>query len=190
MQGRRVERHPAMSLASVKPCPVLGSALGHESPNRKQRLNPAVGEGEAALTIFLLSRSQKKWMVSGSFSQCDQHPWPFRQLEVAEKGNPASCCLVKHAALPMSSTGVGGWRGRVRVPASILVWIRSGLIKRTPDTLPKSRTTAGSRSPVSDFPDKSQYSLSTKTRLSQECWGRDAKSGLGPPTLGWLIPLL
>lgn len=76
----------------------------------------------------------------------------------------------------------------MRVPASILVWIHFGLIKRAPDTLQKSRTTAGSRSPVSDFPDKSQYSLSTKTWLFQEFWGRDAKSGLGPPTLGWLIP--
>lgn len=35
LQGRRGERYPGMSLASVKPCPVLGSVLSHECSNRK-----------------------------------------------------------------------------------------------------------------------------------------------------------
>lgn len=64
------------------------------------------------------------------------------------------------------------------VPASILAWIRFGLKKRTPDTLQNPRTIPGSRSPASDFPDKSQYSLSTKTQLSRN-------SGAGMPRRGW-----
>lgn len=51
------------------------------------------------MTIFLLSGSQEKWVVSGSFSTSAQHPGPFGRLDVAEKGDPGGGRRVKPAAL-------------------------------------------------------------------------------------------
>lgn len=54
-------------LSNLALCLALLSAMKVQTGN--EMLNPGVGEGEAALTIFLLLfRSQKKWRVRGSFS--------------------------------------------------------------------------------------------------------------------------
>lgn len=104
-----------MSLASVKPCPVLGSAFSHESPTGNERLNLGVGEGEAALTIFLLlPTSQIKWRVSGSFSTSAQNPWPLLTTGSGREGKPSQ--LLAYETCPHYHVSYGGWRDGCQPP--------------------------------------------------------------------------
>lgn len=83
-----------------------------------KRLNPGVGEGEAALTIFLLlSRSPKKWRISGSFSQGAWHLWPLLTTGSGKEGT-SSQLLACGACRPAYVSHSGGASLRFG-PASI-----------------------------------------------------------------------
>lgn len=105
-RGKKGTDKRRMSLASAKRCPVLGSVFSHESPTGNERLNLGVGEGEAALTIFLLlSTSQIKWRVNGSFSKSAQHPWPLLTTGSGREGKSSQLLAYETCPSAMSPMG-------------------------------------------------------------------------------------
>lgn len=172
-------------LSNLALCLALLSAMQVQTGN--ETLNPGVGEGEAALTIFLLlSRSQKKWRVSGSFSReclapmapADNRKWQRRETQLAAVFRACQPAHVSHrrgASLHRGPDSIGAHR----------------------ESIPqKARAPSRGRSPASDPPrQQSQDLLLPETWLSWKFWGRKTKPWTGPspslswtPTLDWTDP--
>lgn len=135
-----------MSLASVKPCPVLGSALSPESPNRKRNAKPRGGGGGGSFDYLPPSFQIPKrsaGSVAATYSrECPATSAPADNRKCQRRETQLAAVFGDcRPGLLLFPTG--------GVPASTLVWIPFGLTGKTALKKPGPQQEAGSQPQIS-----------------------------------------
>lgn len=176
-----MEQHPGRSLASVKPCPVLGSALGHGSPNRKQKAKLRAGGGGGCLYHLPPSFPLPK-EVEGRWQVLPECPAPMALLTTGSgrEGKPSqlliceTCCpvLVFHredASLHSGLDFILAHKESLRHPS-------------------KSQDHSRKQEPSLRLPRQISVLSAHPLLVVHGILGQRCQTWAGTPTAGWLIP--